>query len=106
MTNAMWKVAGTDQHGNRQYTYLSSPDLKDPRKAKKRAADEFKRRWMKENPALFAERVIKFHTAYPAKEWKHELSLHSTWQIKLIAIRRVEPFDLDRDYLKEIGMGK
>lgn len=45
--NAQWKVAGVDQNEARQYVYLSSPDLKDPRKAKKRASDEAKRRWLK-----------------------------------------------------------
>lgn len=45
--NAQWRVVGMDQHGGRQYKYLSSPDLKDTRKARKRASDEANRRWNK-----------------------------------------------------------
>jgi hypothetical protein len=45
--NAQWHVRGVDQNDQRQFVFLASADLKDPRKAKKRAADEAKRRWLK-----------------------------------------------------------
>ncbi len=45
--NAQWKVVGVDQHEQRQYVFLSSPDLSNPREAKKRAGNEAKRRWKK-----------------------------------------------------------
>lgn len=45
--NAQWRVTGKDQNDNNVYKYLCSADLKDTRKARKRAADEAKRRWAK-----------------------------------------------------------
>lgn len=45
--NAQWHVRGIDQNGQNASLFLSSPDLRDPKKAKRRAADEAKRRWKK-----------------------------------------------------------
>lgn len=59
--------------------------------------------WIEENPVLFARKIMEFKNDHPSEEWKHHISLHTS-TVKLIAIRRTEPYDPKRDYLKEIGM--
>lgn len=45
--NAMWWVRGVDQNGGYLFMSLMSADLKDPRKATKRARDTARQRWAK-----------------------------------------------------------
>ncbi len=60
--------------------------------------------WATQNPALFAESMQSFQAAYPIQEWRHHVDLSLKGQITMIAIRRTEPWNLERDYLIEIGM--
>ncbi len=69
-----------------------------------RTESEYNHGWINENPALFAAAVLRFHNEHPIEEWSHRVCMASRFRIKLIAIRRKEPYDFDRDYLTEIGM--
>lgn len=65
---------------------------------------EFNHGWINENPVQFAASVMQFHVAHPIEEWSHRICMASRFRIKLIAIRRKEPYVFERDYLREIGM--
>ncbi len=43
--NAQWHVSGVDQKGSYAGLYLSSPDLRNTREAKRRARETAKKRW-------------------------------------------------------------
>lgn len=64
---------------------------------------EMNKVWSENNPALFIEKVWSFQEEYPIEEWRHCVDLSRKGFIKLIAWKRSEPWDLERDYLKEIG---
>lgn len=59
--------------------------------------------WAEANPKAFADAVIQFHRDHPVEDWRHHIDLSLKFQITLHAVRRAEPFDADRDFLKEIG---
>lgn len=54
---------------------------------------EFNLNWAKANPELFVERVKSFQDRAPITDWKHFM--------KLIAVRRDQPFDSVTDYVME-----
>lgn len=78
------------------------PEL--PRADVARSEREYYPVWAKANPDLFTRSVWAFKDAHPVENWKHHISLHGS-TIKLIATRRAEPYDLERDFLNEIGLG-
>lgn len=69
--------------------------------------------WGRENPALFVQSVERFQQDHPVTHWRHHIDLGLRGSVKLIAVRREQPFDsvqdylaVDNLYLSEIGMGR
>ncbi len=69
-----------------------------------RSETEMNRGWATANPELFSARVWRFQEEFPIDDWKHTMDMSRNGTIKLIAIRREVPYDVERDYLNEIGM--
>lgn len=64
---------------------------------------EFNRVWVQNNPELFADAMFRFQEEHPVAQWCHTISLHRNNYIRLIATKRLNSYDPDRDYLREIG---
>ena len=78
-----------------------------------RADSEFNLNWATENPELFVQSFKDFQDRYPITDWIHRIDLSLRCYVKLIAIRREQPFASVKDYieshngetfLSEIGM--
>lgn len=60
---------------------------------------EFNMNWAKANTELFVERVLQFQARAPITEWAHHVDLSRQHYMKLIAVRRDQPFDSVTDYV-------
>lgn len=81
-----------------------------PHESVTRTEREMNLNWAKANPALFVQSFIDFQSETPITDWQHFVDLSRPAFIKLIAVRRKEPFNTvtdyvmaDKVYLRETG---
>ena len=74
-----------------------------PHESVTRAEREMSMGWAKANPALFIQSVEDFKNDYPITDWRHYVDLSRNHHMKLIAVRRAEPFASVEDYVMARG---
>lgn len=75
-----------------------------PHESATRSEIEYGSSWAAENPDLFTERMFAFQIDYPVAVWQHRVDFSRPGYITLIGIRRKQPYDREKDWLKEIGV--
>lgn len=66
-----------------------------------RSETEINLGWAEANPELFVQSVKGFQAKAPITHWRHFVDLSREHYIKLIAVRRDQPFDSVTDYVME-----
>jgi hypothetical protein len=64
-----------------------------------RSETEINLGWAAANPELFVRSVKRFQAVAPITHWQHRIDLSREHYMKLIAVRRKEPFDSVADYV-------